>query len=374
MNFINEELIKLKEEGLYRFLRNMDNTFLNFSSNDYLCLSNNEDVINYSILGLKKYGFGSTGSRLTSGNINHNILEKEISDFKGTESALLFSSGYAANVGVISALCKKGDLILSDELNHASIIDGCRLSKSDVLIYKHNSVENLEYLLEKNYKNYDNIFIITDGVFSMDGDISPMDKIKKLSDEYNCQIIIDDAHGTGVLGKNGRGTLEHFNITNYDNIIQIGTLSKAFGGLGGFVCGDEALIEYLINKCRSFIYSTALPPSIVCGCIKSLEIIKEGKLLKKLKNNINIANNIFKNHNFINKEQITPIYPFIFGKYAMNIAEQLINNYGIYCVGIRYPTVPKGTERLRVSINVSHNREDFKELSNAINEIMEKNR
>ncbi|UXM84993.1 8-amino-7-oxononanoate synthase [Methanococcus aeolicus] len=369
---LQQKLRELKDNNLYRFLRknnmrnnNEDNkNYLDFSSNDYLCLSINKEITDAIKERGLKYGFGSTGSRLTSGDINHQLLEHKIAEFKGTERSLIYSSGYATNVGVISALCKKGDLILSDKLNHASIIDGCKLSKSDVLIYNHCDTDNLIDLIEKNRNNYNNLFIITDGVFSMDGDIAPLDKLKKIADEYNGILIIDDAHGTGVLG-NGRGTLKHFNLKPSDNIIQIGTLSKAVGGLGGFVCGIEEVIEYLINTSRSFIYSTSLPPSVVSGCIKSFEIIEKGAPTKKLQKNIELANKIFKEHDLIEEDNLTPIYPFIFGDKTMDIAERLIKN-NIFCVGIRYPTVPKGLERLRVSINIGHSEGDFRALCESI--------
>ncbi len=372
-SLLKKEIENIKNNNLYRFLRKNDkkynndkkdkdnntNKILDFSSNDYLCLSEHPDVIDAVKNGLK-YGFGSTGSRLTSGDINHQILEEKIAEFKGTERSLIYSTGYATNVGVISSLCKKGDLILSDKLNHASIIDGCRLSKSDVLIYNHCDMDNLVDLIEGNRDDYNNLFIITDGVFSMDGDIAPLNDLKKIADEYNGILIIDDAHGTGVLG-NGKGTLKHFNLKPSDNIIQIGTLSKAVGGLGGFVCGIDEVIEYLINTSRSFIYSTSLPPCVVSGCIKSLEIIEKEDLTKKLQKNIKIANKIFKEYNFIKEDNLTPIYPLIFGDRTMEISENLIKN-NIFCVGIRYPTVPKGLERLRVSINIGHSEGDFRVL------------
>ncbi len=376
-SLLKKEIENIKNNNLYRFLRKNDkkynndkkdkdnntNKILDFSSNDYLCLSEHPDVIDAVKNGLK-YGFGSTGSRLTSGDINHQILEEKIAEFKGTERSLIYSTGYATNVGVISSLCKKEDLILSDKLNHASIIDGCRLSKSDVLIYNHCDVNHLRDLIEENGNNYNNLFIITDGVFSMDGDIAPLNDLKKIADEYNGILIIDDAHGTGVLG-NGKGTLKHFNLKPSDNIIQIGTLSKAVGGLGGFVCGIDEVIEYLINTSRSFIYSTSLPPCVVSGCIKSLEIMEKGDLTKKLQKNIKIANKVFKEYNFIKEDNLTPIYPLIFKEKTMEISENLIKN-NIFCVGIRYPTVPKGLERLRVSINVGHSEGDFRVLCECI--------
>ncbi|AXI25163.1 hypothetical protein CFE53_02960 [Methanofervidicoccus sp. A16] len=221
--------------------------------------------------------------------------------------------------------------------------------------------------LEAKVKNYNNIFIITDGVFSMDGDIAPLKDIKRIADEYNGVVIVDDAHGTGVLGK-GKGTLKHFNLKPSDNIIQIGTLSKAFGGLGGFVCGIEEVVEYLINTSRSFIYSTALPPSLVSGALKSLELIEEGHLTEKLQENIRSANRIFRRYNLIEEDSLTPIYPVILGDRTMEVSEYLLKN-GIYAPGIRYPSVPKGLERIRVSINVGHREEDFERLGSLLGEF-----
>ncbi|ACX72132.1 8-amino-7-oxononanoate synthase [Methanocaldococcus vulcanius M7] len=366
---LKKELNNIKNSGLYRTLKVKDGKFIDFSSNDYLCLSKHPEILNAVKNGLR-YGSGSTGSRLTSGNINHEKLEEKIAEFKETERALVYSSGYATNVGVISALCKKGDLILSDKLNHASIIDGCRLSRADVLIYEHCNISHLLNLIEENWRKYEegNLFIITDGVFSMDGDVAPIKELKKIADEFNAVLIVDDAHGTGVLG-NGKGTLKHFNIKPSDNIVQVGTLSKAVGGLGGFVCGVEEVIDYLINTSRSFIYSTALPPHVVEGCIKAFEIIEKGEVVKNLQNKINIANKIFKKYKYINCGHITPIFPFIFGEKTMSLAQHLIDN-NIFCVGIRYPTVPKGSERIRVSINIGHKKEDFILLCEKINDFL----
>ncbi|ENN95949.1 8-amino-7-oxononanoate synthase [Methanocaldococcus villosus KIN24-T80] len=360
---LKKEIDKIKDNNLYRELRKVKG--INFSSNDYLCLSKHPEVIE-ALKNGAKYGVGSTGSRLTSGNINHEKLEEKMAKFKGTESSLLYPTGYMANLS-ISAICKKGDLILSDELNHASIIDGCRLSKADRLIYKHCDTNHLLDLLEKNYKNYNNIFIITDSVFSMDGDIAPLNELKKIADDFGAVLILDDAHATGVLG-NGKGALEYFNIKPDDNIIIIVTLSKAIGCLGGCVCGVEELKDYLINTSRSFIFTTALPPAIVEAAIKAIEIIEEGKVVKKLKKNINLANKIFKSYNFINRENETPIYPFIFRDKTVKIAEYLIKN-NIFCIPIRYPTVPKGSERIRISINVEHMKEDFIILCEKIKEL-----
>ena len=354
--YLRKELEEIKKEGLYRELRKVRG--LNFSSNDYLALSKHPDVVralNYPMAG-------ATGSRLTSGNINHEVLEEEIAKFKGFESSLLYPSGYQANVGLISSLCKKGDLIFSDELNHASIIDGCRLSKADRVIYKHNSIDHLYDLIEKNYRKYNNLFIITDSVFSMDGDIANLKEIKKIADEFSAILIIDDAHATGVLGDKGEGSLEYFKIKSKDNIVCITTLSKAIGTQGGCVCCIEELRDYLINKSRAFIYSTALSPAIVNATLKSLEIIKNSKIVKDLRKKIEIANKIFLKYNLIDEKKETPIFPIILGEKTMKVSEELIKN-NIYCVGIRYPTVPKGKERIRVSITLEHKEEDIKLLA-----------
>ncbi|CAF31130.1 aminotransferase class I/II-fold pyridoxal phosphate-dependent enzyme [Methanococcus maripaludis] len=362
---LKKELDLIKNQNLYRKLKLEDNICLNFSTNDYLGLSKNNEVIKAYNDGLN-YGAGATGSRLTSGNINHENLEETISEFKGTEKSLVYSSGYGTNLGVISALCKKGDLVLSDELNHASIVDGIRLSRADKKIYSHNNMHELIEILE-NSRNYENKFIVSDAVFSMDGDIAPVDELKKIADKYNAVLILDDAHGTGVLGK-GRGTLHHFKIKPADNIIQIGTLSKAVGTVGGFVSGIEELIEYLINTSRSFIYSTALPPAVISASIKSFELIKSGELTDKLSKNINTANKIFKSSGFIEEEKITPIYPFIFGEDSIKISEELLK-YKIFCVGIRYPTVKRGSERIRLSITAENKKEDFEYLCECISKI-----
>ncbi|MCS3900601.1 aminotransferase class I/II-fold pyridoxal phosphate-dependent enzyme [Methanococcus voltae] len=386
-NKINKELDDIKKNNLYRSFKNFYNDKYvdnlennekiskNFSSNDYLGLSNNREILNV-IKDALKYGSGSTGSRLTSGNINHEELEKTISKFKDTESSLVYSSGYATNLGVISALCAKKDLILSDSLNHASIIDGCKLSKAEKIIYPHRDVEFIKKILEdeKFISQFENVFIITDGVFSMDGDIAPIDKLFKLCNDFNCTLIVDDAHGTGVLGKKGKGTLKHFKIKANENVIQIGTLSKANGLLGGYVASYSEMIDYLINKSRSFIYSTSLPPYVITGAIKSFELIENKDYVSKLQKNVKIANKIFSGlsygintYNFednYNKHE-TPIYPLIFGNETMKMSKYL-DNLGYQCIGIRYPTVARGSERIRVSITSCHKKEDFINLKEEI--------
>ncbi|ADG14051.1 8-amino-7-oxononanoate synthase [Methanocaldococcus infernus ME] len=358
---IREELEEIKKLGLYRKLRTVKG--LNFSSNDYLALSSHPRVVkalSYSLAG-------ATGSRLTSGNVNHEILEEEIAKFKNFPTSLIYPSGYQANLGLISSLCKKGDLILSDELNHASIIDGCRLSKADKIIYKHNDINSLYEILEKNHKNYKNIFIVTDSVFSMDGDIANLKEIKKIADEFSSVLIVDDAHATGVLGDRGRGSFEYFKIRPSDNTIVVVTFSKALGCQGGAVCCIEEVREYLINTSRAFIYSTALSPALVNAVLESLKIIKETDIVKRLKDKVEEANKILLRYKLIEERREVPIFPIILGELTMKVSEELIKN-NIFCVGIRYPTVPKGKERIRVSITLNHKKEDIELLAKKMKE------
>ena len=248
--------------------------FIMMASNNYLGLTHDIRVQQAAIQAVQHYGSGSGGARLTSGSFPlFNELETAISDFKHTEQALIFNTGYMANVGTITALMNKHSVIISDELNHASIIDGCRLSGAQIERYKHKDVEHAEYIL-KNYKSAHKM-IITDGVFSMDGDIAPLDRLYELSKDYNALLMVDDAHATGVIG-NGRGTAHHFGLTDVD--VQLGTLSKALGSVGGYVAGRKELIEYLINYSRSFIFSTALSPADIGAALEALRIYEMNHL------------------------------------------------------------------------------------------------
>ena len=292
-------------------------TFLNFSSNDYLNLSQHPDIIKAAMAGLKKYGFGSGASRLLSGTYDsHRQLERNIASFKKTESALVFNTGYAANTGIIDALAGKDSVVFSDELNHASIIDGARLSGADVKIYRHRDVNHLQSLLNKNIKNRKTGrgLIVTDTVFSMDGDIAPLKDLISLSKKFNTLLMIDDAHAMGVVGKTGRGGLEYFGIKSRD-IIQMGTLSKAAGCFGGFVAGNRELIDLLVNRARSFIYSTSLPPAVAVASIKAIKILDSGSdyRRKKLWKNRERMYQGLKNIGFDTIDSETPIIPVMVG-------------------------------------------------------------
>jgi len=285
-NYFHQDLKDIKSSDLLRKVACLESscdskisiqgkTYLDFSSNDYLNLSSHPEIIKAASNALQKYGLGSGASRLLSGTyMPHKKLEERIAKFKRARSALVFNTGYAANTGIIPVIAGNGDEIFSDELNHASIIDGTRLSAADVRIYKHRDLNELETLLKKSLKrkNIRRRVIITDTVFSMDGDIAPLDGLVCLSERYGTLLMIDDAHGTGVLGETGRGALEHFGIKS-GSIIQMGTLSKAAGAYGAYVAGRKDLIELLLNRSRSFIYSTSLPPLIAEAGKKAIEII-----------------------------------------------------------------------------------------------------
>jgi len=370
MKDFDAELKRLKKSGLLRKLTLIDSAkgptisiagkqFINFSSNDYLGLSQRPDIIKSAISAFKKYGFGSGSSRLLCGTyIPHKKLEERIAGFKKTESALLFNTGYAANTGIIPAIASAGWTVLSDELNHASIIDGMKLSKAGIKIYRHRDINHLEALLKKSAKNN---FIVTDAVFSMDGDIAPLKDIAFLSKKYKALLMIDDAHGTGVLGRTGRGTLEHLGIRDA-GIIQMGTLSKALGCFGAFTAGSNDLINFLINKARSFIYSTSLPPAVAEAGIKAIDIVdfKSVNLRKNLWHNRQRLSDGLENLGYDTFDSETPIIPILAGnaENALKLSRYLYKNK-IFAPAIRPPTVPEKKCRIRFSVTALHTDEDI---------------
>lgn len=324
-----------------------------FASNNYLGLANDKRLVYAAETTLHEFGVGSSGSRLITGHTDwHQKLEERISAFKRTEAALLFSSGYLANVGVLSSLPEKGDVVLSDELNHASIIDGCRLSKASTMIYNHVDMDDLEEKL-KATESYQRRFIVTDGVFSMDGTITPLDKIMSLAERYHAFVIVDDAHATGVLGENGRGTSEYFGI--YPDVI-IGTLSKAFGAEGGFVCGSQVLIDFLLNHARTFIFQTSLPPAICAASCKALEIMEHSKEKRQLLlSNVKKIKTSLVNMGYSVKGDDTPIIPVIIGDtHKTVIFAKRLQEKGIFVPAIRPPTVASGESRIRLTVTADH--------------------
>lgn len=363
----NKRSIKVYEPiDAVRVKRN-NQEFIMMASNNYLGLTHDLRVQQAAKYAVEQYGTGSGGARLTSGTFPlFNELELGIADFKHTEQALVFNTGYMANVGTITALMNKHSVIISDELNHASIIDGCRLSGARIERYNHKDIEHAEHIL-KNYKSSHKM-IITDGVFSMDGDIAPLDKLYELGKEYNALLMVDDAHSTGVLG-NGRGTAHHFGLTDVD--VQLGTLSKALGSVGGYVAGRKELIEYLVNYSRSFIFSTALSPADIGAALEALTIVKnEPLVVEQLNENTAYMANKLQSMGFECDDE-TPIFPIIVGdnERALSLAYEL-ELRGIIITAIRPPTVPVGESRLRMTVTAAHSQEQLDYVANTLRDLL----
>lgn len=378
---MHEELHKLDHEGLRRRLRVVD--FLGgmrasvegkdcvlFCTNNYLGLADHPKVLERSQRALLRYGAGAQASRLVSGHFPiHMQLEEITANFKGAEACLAFPTGYMANLATISALVGEKDAILCDRLNHASLIDACRMSKSKLLIYEHLNLEDLGKQLERASK-YGRRLIVTDALFSMDGDLVPFKKLMELADEHDALVMVDDAHGTGVLGPNGEGVSHHFPLKHLPAAI-VGTYSKALGSLGGFVCGPKIFIEYLLNKARTFIYTTGLPPSVCGASLGALEVLhEEPQRVEKLWENGKKVRDGLRKLGYEIPRGAGPILPIIVGENeeAVRMSEKLLEE-GILVVAIRPPTVPKGTARLRLSVSAAHTDEDMEKLINAFKKL-----
>jgi len=344
---------------------------LMFGSNNYLGLANHPKVKEYVIKVIKEYGVGIGGPPLLNGYTHlHRELEERLAHLKGDEGSLIFSSGYGANVGLVTALTENKDFIIYDSHSHASFYDGIKMSGTPSIYFKHNDVEHLEHLLFKaNNDNFNNIYVGVEGVYSMDGDIAPLDKIKDLCNKYNATLIIDDAHGSGVMGKKGSGTAEHFGLhANID--ITMGTFSKTFAVTGGFVTASKEVINYLRFFARSYMFSASIPPTIVASVLAGLEIMdNEPQYLIALRENINYTANKMREiglpHN-----SITPIFPIIVSE-EMNIREASLkfHDKGIFVNSVEYPAVPKSQERFRISVMATHTKEDIDRLFSAFEEI-----
>ena len=346
--------------------------YLVFGTNNYLGLTHHPQVIKAS-MEANEYGTGSTGSRLTTGaSFEARELENNISEFKNTESTLIFNTGYMTNLGVIYALTKEKDVIFSDQLNHASIIDGTRISKAKVRVYKHKDTEDLERLIkiefeESNNAKNSNFFIVSDGVFSMDGDIAPLPELVEIANKYNCTLIIDEAHATGVIGKTGKGTVEYYKdktgIDLTESVdLQIGTLSKALASEGGFVCGKQVYIDYLINKSRPFIFSTALSPATIASANAALNLLKENseEYLSSLNENTRLMRKLLCDAGLNIVDGETPIIPIIIGPADLaNRFSKELEKEGILVSSIRPPSVPKDMSRLRLTVMATHTKEEI---------------
>jgi len=332
--------------------------YIDFSSNDYLGLSQHPEMIKASQKAAMGWGTGGGGSRLLSGDSTlFHELEEKVAEFKSKEAALVFNSGYQANIGIISSLFGGKDAVFADKLVHASLIDGIRLSGAKLFRFRHNDAAHLEGLLQKNRKDFDNALIVTESVFSMDGDIAPLKELVELKDKNNSVLMVDEAHATGIFGKNGSGLVEREGLAGSVELI-MGTFSKALGSFGAYLACSRTVKEYLINTCRSFIYSTALPASVVAADIKSLELVKkEPERRKKLLELAEYFRNELGKAGFTVKSS-SQIVPVIVGdnSEAVRVSERMLSK-GSRAMPVRYPTVPKGEARIRLSLNCLHEKE-----------------
>ena len=347
-----------------------DKEYLMMASNNYLGLTFDTRVIEGALKGTQEYGTGSGGSRLVSGTFPlFTELENALAKFKNTEKALVFNTGYMANVGTISAIADKDTIIFSDALNHASIIDGCRLSKASIKAYSHCDVEELKYLLKQTDRSARKL-IVTDGVFSMDGDIAPLDKLYELSREYNALLMVDDAHATGTIG-NGHGTAAYFGLEKEVDI-QLGTLSKSLGSVGGYVAANNTIIDYLVNTSRSFIFSTALSPADIGAALAALHVLESDiSVLHRLHENVNyMADKLISMG--INATNETPIFPILIGRNEDTLAvSEYLYESGIIGTAIRPPTVPIGESRIRLTVTAAHNKEQIDYVCHTLHKAMQ---
>ena len=346
-----------------------DKEYLMMASNNYLGLTFDPRVIEGAVKGAQQYGTGSGGSRLVSGTFPlFTELENALTKFKNTEKALVFNTGYMANVGTISAIADKNTIIFSDALNHASIIDGCRLSRGTVKAYSHCDVDELKYLLKQVNRNTRKL-IVTDGVFSMDGDIAPLDKLYELSRDYNALLMVDDAHATGTIG-NGHGTAAYFNLEKEIDI-QLGTLSKSLGSVGGYVAANSTIIDYLVNTSRSFIFSTALSPADIGASLTALQILEtDATVLGRLQANVNyMADQLLSMG--IDATNETPIFPILIGSNEDTLAvSDYLYEAGIIGTAIRPPTVPIGESRIRLTVTAAHDKEQINYVCQSLHKAM----
>lgn len=369
--FLTAELDTLKQQGLYRKLRiletGQDSTanfdgkvVVNLSSNNYLGLANHPKLVSAMVTATEKYGAGSGAVRTIAGTMSiHMELEARLAAFKKTEAVVVFQSGFTANAGTVSAILNKDDVIISDELNHASIIDGCRLSKAPIKVFPHKDIDAARKIL-KDLPAAQKKLLITDGVFSMDGDLGPLPALCDLADEFGCIMMVDDAHASGVFGKNGRGTIDHFNMHGRVDI-QVGTLSKALGSLGGYVAGTRDFIDFLYHRARPFLFSTSHPPGVAAACIAALDILEgEPELIDRLWDNTRFFKQGLESLGFNTGISESPITPVIAGEgaLAMKLSDRLFQE-GVFASGIAFPTVARDKARVRTIVSAAHTREEL---------------
>src|ERR1700760_4840168 len=377
LSYLTDQMNELKAKGTHFRLRVLEDeqepvcTFdgkkvINLASNNYLGLTTHPKLREAAIAAIKKYGVGSGAVRTIAGTMRiHMELEEKIARFKNTEACVVFQSGFAANAGTVSATLGKDDFIISDELNHASIIDGARLSRAKIKVFRHKDTAHAEELLKEVAGEPGHKLIITDGVFSMDGDVGPLPALCDLAEKYGAIMMVDDAHASGVLGKNGRGTPDHFNVHGRVDV-QVGTLSKAIGALGGYVCGSKELIDFLYHRARPFLFSTSHPPSVAATCIAAFDVLEqEPERMEKLWENTRFWKKELGLLGFDIGEKTTPasetpITPIIIGdgKLTMDFSRELFKE-GVFGTGITYPTVPEGKARIRTIMSATHTKDQL---------------
>ncbi len=372
LQWIEKELQGLKDAGLYNRIRTLSSPqgawlvvdgkrVLNFCSNNYLGLANHPRMLKAAREAMEKYGVGPAAVRTIAGTTDlHLELERRLASFKGVESAITFQSGFTANLGTLPALVGKDDAIISDELNHASIIDGSRLSGAQIIRYAHCDPQDLKRVLDENRSKFPRLLVVTDGVFSMDGDVAPLDQIYEVVRQYEAILMVDDAHGEGVLGRGGRGIVDHYDLHGKVDI-EVGTLSKAFGVVGGVVAGNPLVVEWLRQRGRPFLFSSAMTIPDTAACLAALDLLEEStELVDKLWANARYFKAEMKSMGFDTGKSTTPITPVMLGEapLAQQFSRELFEN-GVFGMAIGFPTVPRGKARIRVMISASHEKADL---------------
>lgn len=382
LDWIPEEIEKLKDEGFYNNIRTLGSPqgawlvvdgkkVLNFCSNNYLGLANHPKLVSAAKQAIDQFGVGPGAVRTIAGTMDLHIeLEKRLAAFKGVEDCISFQSGFVANLATIPCLVTKEDAIISDELNHASIIDGCRLSGATIIRYSHANVQHLDEQIEQNKSLYRRILVITDGVFSMDGDLAPLDEIYAVTSKHDVMLMVDDAHGEGVVGKGGRGIVDHFGLHGKVDV-EVGTMSKAFGVMGGMVAGKSVIIEWLRQRGRPFLFSSAATPADVGACLAAIDLLEESsQLVDKLWENGNYFKTEMKKMGFDTGLSQTPITPVMLGdaKLAREFSRSLYQE-GVFAMALGFPTVPLGKARIRVMISAAHSQSDLDLCLNAFSKV-----
>jgi len=387
LSYLSQQLDELKQKGTHFRLRVLEDeqapvcTFdgkkvINLASNNYLGLTTHPKLRQAAIEATRRYGVGSGAVRTIAGTMKiHMVLEEKIARFKNVEASVVFQSGFAANAGTVAAVLGKDDFIISDELNHASIIDGARLSRATIKVFRHKDVAHAEELLKEVADKPGHKLLITDGVFSMDGDIAPLPALCDLAEKYGAIMMVDDAHSSGVLGRNGRGTIDHYKVHGRVDI-QVGTLSKAIGALGGYVCGSHDLIDFLYHRARPFLFSTSHPPSVAATCIAAFEVLEEEpERIEKLWENTRFWKKELGGLGFniggVNTPASeTPITPIIIGDGArtMEFSRELFKG-GVLGTGITFPTVPEGKARVRTIMTATHTREELEQALEVLRKV-----